>query len=208
MFERFTKPARDVVVGAQQEARGLRHGYIGTEHLLLGILREGSGAGARALQRLGIDLNTIRSEVIREVGEGPPGGTREEDAEALRAIGIDLDEVRRRIEEAFGPGALERRIPGRWRRRGAGRCDPLPLPLAGRVPFTPRAKKVLELSLREALHLGHRYIGTEHILLGIVREGEGLASQVLSARGAPGARIRGVVGEEIERGEDPPSHSR
>jgi ATP-dependent Clp protease ATP-binding subunit ClpA len=203
MFERFTNPAREAVVGAQEEARDLRHSYIGTEHLLLGLLRQGAGAGARALGRLDIDLKTVRTDVISEIGKGPVQETSDRDAEALRAIGIDVDEVRRRIEETFGPGALDERTRGR-RRPKRGRCEPFPR-FGGRLPFTARAKKVLELSLREALRLGHSYIGTEHILLGIAREGRGLAAQILSARGADCPAVQRAVNEEIERGGDSPA---
>src|SRR6266496_3343203 len=200
MFERFTQPAREAVVHAQVEARSLRHGYIGTEHLLLGLLHEESGAGARTLARIGMDLETARADVLRVVGEGPYEG-HEQDAEALRAIGIDVAEVRRRVEEAFGPGALDRRPRRRsWRRT---RCDPEP----GSIPFTPRAKKVLEHSLREARALGHDYIGTEHVLLGLVREGEGMAAQILDARGARDGDIRRLVTEEIGRGKGLPGRS-
>jgi hypothetical protein len=124
MFERFTDRARRVVVLSQQEAAGLKHGYIGTEHLLLGLIREREGVAAKALESLGISLEAVRGEVEQIIGEGQTAAS-------------------------------------------------------GQVPFTPRAKKVLELSLREALALGHNYIGTEHILLGLVREGEGVAAQVL-----------------------------
>jgi ATP-dependent Clp protease ATP-binding subunit ClpA len=193
VFERFTDRARESVVQAQAEARLLRHNYIGTEHLLLGILREGSGVGARVLERLGIELNGIRADVVRVIGEGP-SGTEDRDAEALRAIGIDVDEVRRRIEETFGPGALDRPL-GR-RRWARTRCGPLP----GHIPFTPRAKKVLQLSLREAIALEHSYIGTEHILLGLVREGEGIAAEVLGARGATPEQVRSLVARAIGGG--------
>jgi ATP-dependent Clp protease ATP-binding subunit ClpA len=179
MFERFTEPAQRAVVDAQEEARDLRHGFIGTEHLLLALLRESSSVARRALDRLGVERDAVRSDVVRLVGEGPPNRLGERDAEALRSIGIDLDEVRRRLEEAFGPGALERRDRVRhgWRRRG--RCEPIAdhIAFTGHIPFTPRAKKVLELSLREARQLGHGYIGTEHILLGLVREQEGMAGR-------------------------------
>jgi hypothetical protein len=124
MFERFTDRARRVVVLAQEEARLLNHNYIGTEHLLLGLVHEGEGVAARALESLGISLEAVRSKVEEIIGQG--------------------------------------------------QSAPI-----GQIPFTPRAKKVLELSLREALQLGHNYIGTEHILLGLVREGEGVAAQVL-----------------------------
>ncbi len=187
MFERFTPPARSVVVLAQEEARELRHGYIGTEHLLLGLLREGSGPGPRALARLGIAHDDVRADVLRIVGT--PDGR--DDEELLETLGIDLDEVRRRVEVTFGPGALDR---SRDRRR-KGRCEDAPP--GGRIPFTPRAKKVLELSLREAERLHHGYIGTEHILLGLSREGQGLAAKVLESRGAPVEAVRAAVDQEL-----------
>ncbi len=139
MFERFTDRARRVVVLAQEEARMLSHNYIGTEHLLLGLVRESEGIAAKALTSLGIELGTVREHV----------------------------------EEIVGRGGQE--------------------PSSGHIPFTPRAKKVLELSLREALQLGHNYIGTEHILLGMIREGEGVAARVLVQLGADLSRVRQVV---------------
>jgi ATP-dependent Clp protease ATP-binding subunit ClpA len=139
MFERFTDRARASVVLAQEEARLLNHSYIGTEHLLLGLLRESDGVAAKALASLGISLQAVRSQV----------------------------------EEIIGQGG-----------------SPSP---PGHIPFTPRAKKVLELSLREALQLGHNYIGTEHILLGVIREGEGVAAQVLAKLGADLSRTRQQV---------------
>jgi ATP-dependent Clp protease ATP-binding subunit ClpC len=144
MFERFTDRARATVVHAQEEARLLRHNYIGTEHILLGLLREGEGAAARSLQ----------------------------------ALGVSLDRVRREVEEIIGEGD---RAPG------------------GHIPFTPRAKKVLELALREALQLSHNYIGTEHILLGLVREGEGVAAQVLVRLGASLDRVRQQVVQTLRQ---------
>jgi ATP-dependent Clp protease ATP-binding subunit ClpA len=216
VFERFSDPAREAVVMAQVEARELRHGYIGTEHLLLGVLRQGVGPGARALARLGIDVESARSDVVRIIGLGHP--TREGDEEALRAIGIDLDQVRRRVEEAFGPGALDRdrrglrrrvgrrRVGGRrarWRRR----CGPVGAGGEAHLPFTARAKKVLELSLREAVAMADRFIGSEHLVLALAREGRGLAAQILSARGASSSEIRAVVLEEIGRGRDSPGRS-
>ena len=138
MFERFTDRARRVVVLAQEEARYLNHNYIGTEHILLGLLNEGEGIAAHALESLDIDLASVRDEVVKIIGQGqqsPPG----------------------------------------------------------HIPFTPRAKKVLELSLREALQLGHNYIGTEHILLGLIREGEGVAAQVLQQLGAELQKVRQTV---------------
>jgi ATP-dependent Clp protease ATP-binding subunit ClpA len=150
MFERFTDRARRVVVLAQEEARMLNHDYIGTEHLLLGLIHEGRGVAAKALESLGISLEVVRQQV----------------------------------EEIIGLG---QQAP------------------SGHIPFTPRAKKVLELSLREALQLGQDYIGTEHILLGMIREGDGVAAQVLVKLGADLNRVRqrviqlvtGRHGEEV-----------
>jgi ATP-dependent Clp protease ATP-binding subunit ClpA len=137
VFERFTDRARRAVVLAQEEARLLNHNYIGTEHLLLGLVHEGEGVAAKALESLGISLEAVRAQV---------------------------EEI---IEGTDAPN--------------------------GHIPFTPRAKKVLELSLREALQLGHNYIGTEHILLGLIREGEGVAAQVLVKVGASLDRVRQQV---------------
>ena len=203
MFERFTDRARAAVVFAQQEARDLRHGYIGTEHILLGILREDESVGWKALDRLGVRLEGVRSDVVRIVGQGASGALADPDAEALKAIGVDLDEVRRRADERFGSGALERpTLPRRDRRRSRA-CGPI----AGHIPFTPRAKKVMELALREAVALGHRYIGTEHILLGLVKEGEGLAASILTERHASMERIRSVVLELLSGRGSPPGRT-
>ncbi|HJM98901.1 MAG TPA: ATP-dependent Clp protease ATP-binding subunit [Acidimicrobiales bacterium] len=138
MFERFTDRARRVVVLAQEEARLLNHNYIGTEHILLGLIHEGEGVAAKALESLGISLEAVRDQVEEIIGQGGSSPS-------------------------------------------------------GHIPFTPRAKKVLELSLREALQLGHNYIGTEHILLGLIREGEGVAAQVLTKLGADLSRVRQQV---------------
>jgi len=197
MFERFTDRARQVVVRAQEEARSLQHGYLGTEHLLLGLGADDTGLAARVLARLGFDAGEARSAVVEIVGRGPEGPAPESDAEALSAIGIDLEEIRHRVEEAFGPGALDQtpvtRRP-RFRRGCAGGW-------AGHIPFTPRAKKTLELSLREARHLGQDYIGTEHLLLGLLREKEGIACLVLASQGVSYQRARGAILEELRRGE-------
>jgi ATP-dependent Clp protease ATP-binding subunit ClpA len=138
VFERFTDRARRAVVLAQEEARLLNHNYVGTEHLLLGLIHEGEGVAAKALESLGISLQAVRREVEEIIGQGQSAPT-------------------------------------------------------GHIPFTPRAKKVLELSLREAKQLGHNYIGTEHILLGLIREGEGVAAQVLVKLGASLDRVRQQV---------------
>jgi ATP-dependent Clp protease ATP-binding subunit ClpC len=135
MFERFTDRARRVVVCAQEEARALDHNYIGTEHILLGLVRESGGVAVKALESLGISLETVRQ----------------------------------RVEEIIGRG---QHTP------------------SGHIPFTPRAKKVMELSLRESRQLGHNYIGTEHILLGLISEGEGVAAQVLTSLGAEHDRVK------------------
>jgi ATP-dependent Clp protease ATP-binding subunit ClpA len=173
MFERFTKDARQAVVLAQEEAVALRHGWIGTEHVLLGVLRTG-GDGARLLAAFGVDAAGVREDVVRMIGRGDEGIDRE----ALATLGIDLDEVRERVERAFGPGALIRRRPCR---RGA---------LGPHVPFTPRAKKALELTLREALSLGQRDLRGEHLVLGLLREGDGVAARVLTQRGVTLAAAR------------------
>ena len=163
MFERFTPEARAVVVGAQQEARQLHHRSIGTEHLLLGLLVQDTRSAA-VLTRHGLTHDAVAEAVAASVG-GP-----ELDAGALEAVGIDLEAVRSSVEATFGPGALDEP------RRG-GR-EP-----AGHIPFTPRAKKVLELSLREAIAMKSRRIADGHITLGLLRERDGLAMKVLHDRG-------------------------
>ena len=213
MFERFTDRARRVVVLAQDEARMLNHDYIGTEHLLLGLIGEGEGVAARALESLGISLDAVRQQVEQVIGRGqqaPSGhipftprakkvmelalreandlghsyiGTehillgliREGDGVAagvLTGLGADRPQVRQQVEEIIGRGQ---------------QAPP------GHIAFTPRAKKVLELALREAQQLGHNYVGTEHILLGLIREGEGVAAQVLVKLGADLERVRQQV---------------
>ena len=188
MFERFTKQAREVVVRAQEEARDLGHPYIGTEHLLLALLNPDAGIAHSVLHEAGVNRTQVRSEVKRFVHKGSEV-LGDGDAEALQEIGIDLDAVRARIEEAFGPGALATATCSPRRRRGLlGRLRRRRPVMGGRLqgghrPFTIRSKKVLELSLREAVRLRHNYIGTEHILLGLLREGNGLAAKVLADAG-------------------------
>ncbi|GAA3447445.1 hypothetical protein Pve01_71600 [Planomonospora venezuelensis] len=145
VFERFTDRARRVVVLAQEEARRLNHNYIGTEHILLGLVGEDDGVAARTLQAFDVSLAQVRQEVEETIGQG-----------------------------SHGP--------------------------PGHIPFTPRAKAVLELSLREALNLRHNYIGTEHILLGLIREGEGLAARVLTGQGLELGAVRAQVIELLHRG--------
>lgn len=171
MFERFTTAAREVVVGAQHEREGLGQRYVGTEHLLLALLNEGAGTAYEVLTEAGVARARVREDVRRHVSGGPLG---EADAAALRAIGIDLDEVRARVEETFGAGALQ---PPQEPHRGFLRRA------ATDGRFSPRARKVLELALREAIRLHHRSIGPEHILLGLLREGDGLAARILADRG-------------------------
>ena len=180
MFERFTADARAAVVDAQTEARGLNHNYIGTEHLLLGLLVTGRGPAAAVLTEAGMSAASVRAGIVRIVGRGDEDVANA--AEDLRVLGINLDEVRSNVEATFGPGALElpsRRRRRRWFRRRRNQCGSIS---PGHIPFTPRAKKVLELALREALMLGHHYIGTEHIALGLLREGDGLAAFILAER--------------------------
>ncbi|MFI5496141.1 Clp protease N-terminal domain-containing protein [Actinoplanes sp. NPDC051859] len=187
MFERFTRPAREVVVRAQAEARDLGHTPIGTEHVLLALLT-GPLAEVPALRAKQVDAAYARAEITRRSGTGTasPGADADAaDREALRAIGIDLDAVRRAIEENFGPGALE--LP-----RAAPKRKGLFRRLTGdaHIPFSPQAKKVLELSLREAIRLKHSFIAPEHIMLGVLREGRGLGAQLLTDRGVDTAELR------------------
>jgi ATP-dependent Clp protease ATP-binding subunit ClpC len=150
LFERFTERARQVVVLAQNEARALEHNYIGTEHILLGLLREEEGVAARVLESFDITVEDVRAHVIRIVGRGDD-------------------------------------------------------PVTGQmIPFTPRARKVLELSLREALSLGHEFIGTEHILLGLVRENEGVASRILLDFDADAEKIRNEIVRLLALGQQGP----
>jgi ATP-dependent Clp protease ATP-binding subunit ClpC len=143
VFERFTEPAREVVVLAQDEARSLQHHYVGTEHLLLGLLRR-EAVASQALTALGVGHEEVHAQVARIVGQGDT-------------------------------------------------------PAGGQIPFTPRSKKVLELSLREAVELGHNHIGTEHLLLAIMREGDGVAAQILFDLGADDEHVRRAVGEILGR---------
>jgi ATP-dependent Clp protease ATP-binding subunit ClpA len=168
MFERFTEEARQAVVAAAVHAEKLDHGWIGTEHLLLGILDDAQGRAARVLAGAGVTAAAVHDDVERIVGRGEP----DLDAGALATLGIDLDVVRERVERTFGPGALGPR-KGRRRRR----------PICASRPFTPRAKKVLELSLREAVARGDTFIGAEHVLLALLREGDGVAGRILAERG-------------------------
>jgi ATP-dependent Clp protease ATP-binding subunit ClpC len=152
VFERFTKRGRQVVVLAQDEARALKHNYIGTEHILLGLLREEEGLAVRVLKSLSVTVEEVRAQVARIVGQG--------------------DEV-----------------------------------VTGQIPFTPRAKKVLELSLREALSLGHDYVGPEHLLLGLVRENEGVAARILADFDADAEKVRNEIIRMLGRPAERPARS-
>jgi len=186
MFERFTDQALNVVRQARDEAHGLRHRYIGTEHLLLALLDPDSGLSYTVLTDAGVTREQVRAAIEEKVGEG---GLGDADAEALRAIGIDLPAVRAKLEELFGPGALD--PPCEEPRRGLLRRRRPATPSPGsRIPFVPRSKKVLELSVRESIALGAKYIGSEHILLGVIREGEGMAAQILTEAGLSLADLR------------------
>ncbi|MFI5937230.1 Clp protease N-terminal domain-containing protein [Actinoplanes sp. NPDC051494] len=199
MFERFTHAARDVVIRAQAEARDLGQKPIGTEHMLLALLADPAGpiATTAALTERGVDARHVRAELIRRVGTGTADpaafgqadAADAEDREALKAIGIDLDAVRRTIEENFGPGAL--RLPRDTKPRRKGLLSRFSS--SGHSPFSDRNKKVLELSLREALRLKHNYIAPEHIMLGLLREGNGLGARILAEAGVDVGRLREQV---------------
>jgi ATP-dependent Clp protease ATP-binding subunit ClpA len=170
MFERFTADAREVVVRAQQEARALHHGYIGTEHLLLGLVG-GSTPTADVLIRHGLTTPAVREALLAQLG------VADIDAAALGTVGIDLDAVRASVEATFGPGALD---------VTAGRRSREP---KGHIPFTARSKKVLELSLRETVTLRSGEISDGHVALGLIREGEGLAMKIVHDQGIDPAAL-------------------
>jgi len=198
VFEQFTHDARRVVVGAQDEARALGHHWVGTEHLLLAVLGQGTAPGMAALHALGINQESCRTLVDEIIGPGE--GLDWRDSEALRTVGIDLDEVRRRVEESFGPGAFDQPVDRArrrrlwWTRRRCGRCAP-----SGHLPFMPRAKRALERSLREALDLGDRRLGVEHLLLGLLDPKGNLAVEVLGRLGAPPEVVRAKVLADLGR---------
>ncbi|MEU1607570.1 Clp protease N-terminal domain-containing protein [Micromonospora matsumotoense] len=174
MFERFTDRARVVVRSAVEQAQRDGRRPVGTEHLLLAVLADTDALAGRVLTSAGVDADDLRVRIRRHVGDGGIG-LGEADADALREIGIDLAAIVARIEDNFGPDALREAVPAprrRWRLRR---------PVGG--PFSPRSRKALELALREALRLRHRHIGTEHILLGVLREGGGLGAVVLTEAG-------------------------
>ncbi|NLU71629.1 Clp protease [Streptomyces sp. HNM0575] len=212
MFERFSRPAREVVIGAQEEARSLGHDWIGTEHLLLSALRLPEQPGVSTLVRLGVSAETCRAAVSSVVGGADGDALGPEDAEALKAFGIDLEEIRRRAENAFGDGALDtpvsdpgesaprRRRLGRLRRResgargdgGSGGTGELPGP-SRHIPFTGRAKKTLELSLREAVARKDRHIGVEHVVLALLRGDDKISQGMFQRLGVAPKEMRDLV---------------
>ncbi|WP_229069855.1 Clp protease N-terminal domain-containing protein [Actinoplanes sp. DH11] len=199
MFERFTKGARTAVIGAQKQARDLGHTTIGTEHVLLSLVSDEQSSLAGVLRAAGIDRQGVRAAIVRHTGDRTTGAAAladrdAEDAAALKAIGIDLEAVRAAIEENFGAGSLRLPHPAPKKKGLFGRLSPL----GGHIPFSPRAKKILELALREALRLNHNYIAREHILLGILREGHGLGMRVLTELGADPAQLRTEVTRSLE----------
>ena len=197
MFERFTPGARQVVVRAQEEARSFGHTWVGTEHLLLGVLAQPDARGVSALMDLGVTLDAGRAALIQVVGRAGLGAS---DADALRTLGIDLDDVRHRVEAAFGPGALDhppRRHARQWLRLRRARCEPAYR--SGHLPFMPRAKRALERSRREAVDLGDRHIGVEHILLGLLDPKGNTAVDLLRHLGADPDALRARVLDRVDR---------
>lgn len=195
MFERFTDSARAAVVGAQTEARGLGHGWIGTEHLLLAVVRDPDRPVARQLAGLGLTHDRLHAEVVTILCG------HHDDGSALRDLGIDLDAVRARVEEQFGPGALDRQpAPGRKGRRGLLRRRPRPArkDCGGHIPFSRSAKKGLEMALRESVGLGSREILVEHLVLGLMRA-EGLATTLVTRLGVAPADVRREVLDGLGR---------
>ena len=213
MFERFTGDARAAVAGAQEHARRLGHRYIGCEHLLLAAVSTG-GPAAAALREHGVTPQAVETEIVRLVGLGQPASLFSAlDREALAAVGIDLDAVRARIQAAFGPDAFTRPAPAAcrgnrpaWpnrpmtrllrRRRSCAAAGPDTSPGAhptGHLPFTPRAKRSLQRSVREALQLGQSYIGVEHLTLALLAMDQGAVPPIVSALGAAPATLRAAI---------------
>jgi ATP-dependent Clp protease ATP-binding subunit ClpA len=182
MFERFTQGARGIVKDAVGEARRLGHPNIGTEHLLLALSRTDADMARRVLGGLGVTHEEVEKTTAGQLEWGPEEFSRA-DGEALESLGIDLEEVRRRTEATFGTGALNRR--GKSSKR--------------HLPFTRNAKKALELSLRESLALGHKHIGPEHILLGLIRCTDSTGVRVLRGLGVAPETIRNEVLGELRR---------
>jgi ATP-dependent Clp protease ATP-binding subunit ClpA len=206
MFERFTPGARAIVAQAQEHARRLGHGYIGCEHLLLAAASTAEPASA-ALREHGVTPEGVETEIVNLVGLGRMANLfTASDREALASIGIDLDVVRARIEAAFGPDAFTRGGPSARRSQPAVRKNPVallrrarrgghhqhPTP-SGHIPFTPRAKKTIELSLREAEARHDNYIGVEHLTLALAGMKDGTVPPILSALGTSQAALRAAI---------------
>lgn len=189
MFERFTEKARLVVVGAQEEARKRGADGIRTEHLLASVYQVPESIGRIVLENCGVTAEFVEAELARQAT--PPATPTQ--AEALATLGIDLDEVRRQVEDAFGPGALDRTRAARQGKEKKGWFA------GGHLPFDRAAKKAMELSLREAIRLEHNYIGVEHIVLGLMHTETGLAHHILTAKGLTLETMRVIV-EELVRG--------
>jgi ATP-dependent Clp protease ATP-binding subunit ClpA len=187
VFERFTAKARSSVMLARDEAKRLGLDAVGTEHLLLGILEEPTSVGARALSELGIPIADVRGSVESAADHGGQAFAPEE-ADALQSLGIDLDQVRRAVEETFGTGALD----------AVGATQPK----KGRIRSTLRTRKAIESAFREAQSLGHHYIGTEHLVLGLIRDPRCTAASVIRGCGIDIDQVRPAVLLEIDKGED------
>jgi len=190
MFERFGVEARQAIVFAQETAHRLGHDHIGTEHILLGLLEQPRILSAELLAARGLDSARAEAAILRLL-PAVDGKPEDLDAGALEAIGIDLAAVREKVEAAFGPGALDQPPSKRSLRRSFGHLS-----------FTGRAKKVMELSLREALRLEHKGIDDGHLLLGLLREGHGLAAQIITEAGIDFAELRGAVESRLSPSDD------
>lgn len=213
MFERFSRAARQVVVDAQEEARSLDHDWIGTEHILLAALRQPSEPGVATLVRSGLSAEGCRAAVSGVVGGPGDRPLGQEDAEALKTLGIDLEEIRRRAEGAFGEGALDSPVPdpvdGRRRRRfsglrrresrgSLGLPDAVPTP-SRHIRFTSRAKKALELALREAIARKDRGIGTEHVVLALLRGDDKISQGLFQQLGVAPGEMRDLVLADLRK---------
>ena len=183
MFERFTDKARQVVAAAQEAARERDAEHIRTEHLLVSLFEVPDSLAVTVMTAHNVTQADVQADVARLQGDGPGPS----DAEALATLGIDLDEVRRQVEDAFGPGALDRTRAARGKERWWG----------GHIPFDPASKKALELSLREAIRLGHHHIGTEHLLLGLLHTETDAAHHILDGRGVHLGPTRIIVAELV-----------
>lgn len=194
MFERFTPESRQVVVRAQEHARRLHHGWIGCEHVLVGVAESPSSAGALFRDR-GAQPAALSGAILALIGQGPGDN---DDKVALAGLGIDLDEVRQAVEANFGPGSLESTTT-RWRRRRLGGRRAHCRVATGNLPFTSRAKRCLELSLRESLRLKHGFIGVEHIALALLARDDTVAWEVLVRIGIDPSELRRGIEASLGR---------